>query len=385
MSITFDPASPTRRGRGAALALAVLSALGLVGVVVGSILNKPKPESGDLYFTTFAHQALWAVAFDYSGSHPVFGARRIVTKLPGADGVGFEPDGKAVIGSQNSDVLEVDPGSGAVTKVPSGCPAAFHITLSPSGNTVYTAALPGQLCALPTDPLEPGHPITLRGDDTEVTSVAFDQTGRCWYTTGDVPGSGNFGTLDLTTGTTTRKLSGLPNAHGMTFDPYTKTLFVFGGTGIIQINPGDPQKIVSSMTVPGVQFDNGTTDGRGHLFVASNFGQLVVVDYHVSGVVGDTRNVVTDLHLENNLDDVAPLVGPGAASPAVSHFVEYGAIGFGILLFLALLYRYGPSAQLTSRLPTWDIRRQELEARRRNARRISRREKESKPPRGPGW
>jgi hypothetical protein len=383
MSITFDPASPSRKGRGLALALALVSALGLVGVFAGSILNRPKPESGDLYFTTFAHQALYSVAFDYSGERPAFGARRVVTRLPGADGLAFEPDGRAVIGGQSSDVLEVDPGSGTFTKVASGCPAAFDIALSPSGQTVYTSGLPGQLCALPTDPLAHGHPITLGGDDTQVTTVAFDQTGRCWYTTGDISGSGNFGILDLASGTTTRKLSGLPNARGMTFDPYTKTLFVFGGTGIIQINPNNPQKIVSSMTVPGVQFDNGTTDGRGHLFVASNFGQIVVVDYHLSGVLGDTRNVVTDVHLENDLDDVAPLVGPGAASPAVSHFVEYGAIGFGILLVLALLYRYGPSPRLISRLPTWDIRRQELEARRRNARRITRREE--RPPRGPGW
>ena len=383
MTIAFDPASPSRRGRDVALGLALLSVLGLLGVIVLSFVNKPKPESGNLYFTTFSHQALYAVAFDYSGAHPTFGARRIVARLPGADGVGFEPDGKAVIGSQSSDVLEVDTGSGTVTKVASGCPAAFHIELAPSGQTVYTAGLPGELCALPTDPLGPGRPITLHGDDTEVTSVAFDQSGRCWYTTGDIPGSGNFGVLDLTTGTTTRKLSGLPNAHGMTFDPYTKTLFVFGGTGIIQIDPRNPQKVVSSMTVPGVQLDNGTTDGRGHLFVASNYGQIVVVDVRVSGVLGDTRNVVTDVHLENDLDDVAPLVGPGAASPAVSHFVEYGAVGFGILLALALLYRYAPTARLVSRLPAWDIRRQELEARRRNARRISKRQE--RPPRGPGW
>lgn len=385
MSIVFESATPGRRGRGLALALAVVSVVGLVGVLVLSILTKPKPETGTLYFTTFRSQALYKVGFDFSKSRPTFGNPEAVVQLPAADGVDFEPDGKALVGGQGSgDVFEIDTSSGSVAKVASGCSSAFHLVLAPSGRTVYTAGIPGDLCAMPTDPLGPGQKITLHGDDTAVTALAFDQHGTCYYTSGDVGGLGNFGVLDLSTGTTTRDLSGLQAGHGMTFDPLTKTLFIAGGTGVIQIDPRNPKQVMSSMSVPGVQFDQDTTDGKGHLYVASNFGQLVVVDYHVSGMLGDTRNVVTELHLKNFLDDVAPLVGPGAASPAARKAVEYGLIGFGILLVLALLYRYGPTARLTSQLPSWDIRRQELEARRRNARRISRRQDRPPPP-GPGW
>lgn len=385
MSVVFEAATPARRGRRPALVLVVLALVGLVGVAVLAVVTRPKAVTGDLYFTTFQHQSLYAVSYDYSGSRPTFGARRLVARLPNADGAAFEPDGKAIVAGQNSGTaLSVDRVTGAVASVPSGCAGAFDVKLAPSGGTVYMTGEPGDLCAMPTDPLRAGHKVPLQGDDTEISSIAFDDAGRAFYTTGLVTGQGNFGTLDLATGSTTRELSGLPSAHGMAFDPFTKTLFLCGGTGIIQIDPRHPQQVVSSMQVPGTQFDNVTTDGDGHLYGASNFGQLVVVDYHLSGVLGDQRDVVTELHLKNTLDDVAPLVGPGAVLPGVRRWVVVGFVGFGLLLLLALLYRYGPSVHLTSQLPNWDIRRQELEARRRNARRITRRQ-ERPPPRGPGW
>jgi hypothetical protein len=124
--------------------------------------------------------------------------------------------------------------------------------------------------------------------------------------------------------------------------------------------------VLGSMNVPAVQFDNGTTDGRGHLYVASNFGQLLVVDYHQSRRVGDLRNVVTEVHAHAYLDDVAPLVGPGA-SPGSRKWILPAVVGLGVLVLLLLLYRYLPSVRVVSQLPTWDIRRKEADRSRREA------------------
>ena len=384
MTVTFTPPGGTKKALDRALGLAVAAAVGLVALGVFAVLSRPGPESGALYFTTFRNQALYKADFSFSAGRPNFGAQHLVAKLPTADGVTFEPDGKALVGGQFSgNVQEIDPASGKITQVPSGCANAFLVALSPSGTTVYTAGLPADLCALPTDPLRPGTMIPLKGDDTQVTDLAFDQTGQAFYTTGTTGGTGNFGLLNVTTGTTTRQLSAIGPGHGIAFDPYTKTLFLFGGDTIYQVDPVHPQSVLSSRTVPGTQFDNGTTDGQGHLYVASNFGQLVVVDYHATGHVGDTRDVVTTVNLRNSLDDVAPLVGPGAA-PGSRRWIAWVAEVLAVLIVLSLIYRFVPRPRLTSQLPSWDLRRRETEARRRSERRIRQQQKENRGGGGPG-
>lgn len=378
MTVTFTPPGGSETARRRSLGLAVAAAAGLVALGVFAILTRPGPESGELYFTTFRNQALYKADFSFSNGRPHFGAQHLVARLPRADGVTFESNGKALVGGQFSgNVEEVDPATGNVRQVPSGCPDAYLLALAPSGTTVYTAGIPGDLCAMPTNPLRPGHMIPLKGDDTQITDLAFDQTGQAFYTTGISAGPGNFGLIDLATGTTSRQLSGIVPGHGMAFDPYTKTLFLFGGDAIYQVDPLHPKTVLSTMTVPGVQFDNGTTDGKGHLYVASNFGQLVVVDYSVSGRIGDTRNTVTTVNLHANLDDVAPLVGPGVA-PGSRRWIGWTASALGALLVLALIYRFAPRPRLTSQLPSWDLRRQETEARHRVARRRRAQQQEEK-------
>jgi streptogramin lyase len=364
MTVTFGPHRAGPQVRKRLVILAVLAVAGLVGTAVFALLDQPGPEAGSLYFTTFRDQALYKVAFSFAGSRPHFGAKQLVAKLPYADGVTFEPDGDALVGGQNSGTVEeVDPRTGHVTKVPSGCPSAFLVALAPSGATAYTAGLPGPLCAMATDPLRPGHQVALHGDDTTITDVAFDQQGAAFYTS-----AGNFGVLDLATGTTTRELTGLAAAHGITFDPSTKTLFLLGGDSIVQVDAAHPQTVLSSMTVPDVQFDNGTTDGHGHLFVASNFGQLVVVDYRLTGRLGTQRDVFSQVQLQRDLDDVAPLVGPGAP-PAARYWIPWAFAGFGAVLVVSAGVLLLDGISVTSRLPSWDLRRQEAERRHRTARR----------------
>jgi hypothetical protein len=152
----------------------------------------------------------------------------------------------------------------------------------------------------------------------------------------------------------------LPPPTGSPFDPYSQALYLFGGDAIFQIDPHHPTHVASSLTLPGTQLDNGTTDGRGHLFVASNFGQVVVVDVHR---VGDSLTPAAVLHLHANLDDVAPLVGPGAASSAGDLWMGVVAAVLGLIFLVSSAVVIGPRLLARSRLPRWDLRRLEREVR----------------------
>ena len=82
---------------------------------------------------------------------------------------------------------------------------------------------------------------------------------------------------------------------------------------VTQVDPG-AMKIVSDLTVKApVTLDQGTVDGNGYVFVASNQGQLVFVDYSGSKKIGASGNTVSVQFVESALDDVAPLSGAGSA------------------------------------------------------------------------
>ena len=374
----------TGRRRRLAIVAAAVGAVGLVAVGAVALATRGSGESGDLYFTTYQHTALYKVAFTFRSGRPQFGAQQLVTTLPGADGVVFEPDGHAVVGGQNlGTVAEVDPATGEHRSVASGCPGAFLLAVDPATSDVFTAGLPGPLCVMPVDPLRPGVPVPVHGDDAAITSVAFDGGGHAFYTTGGSFGPGNFGSIDAATGATTRFLTDIAAGHGMTYDAFTGTLYLFGGQSIMQIDPRHPQQVLSSMSVPGVQFDQGTTDGQGHLFAASNFGQLVVVDDRLSGRLGNPRNQVTMVHLHANLDDIAPLVGPGAATGTGRTWLGPSAALLGALVLVALALGFVPPPGSRPRLPSWDIRRREAERREAARRRGDERRHAGRPP-GPG-
>ena len=342
--------------------LATVATLGLAALGIADLLQSGASESGVLYFTTFRHPALYRVDFDFHGGHLHFGHQTVVARLSGADGVVFEPDGQALVGGQATGMVEeVNPKTGAVRQVPSSCPFAFLLALDVNQKTVYTAGLPGPLCALQVDPLQPGTALSLRGDDPQISLVAFDASGRAFYTTGVSPGTGNFGVIDMGTLTTKRELTHT-EAHGITFDSYSKALYLFGGDSVLQIDPSDPTHVASTLTVPGTQLDNGTSDGHGHVFVASNFGQLVILQVHRPG---GSLSPIAALHLHDNLDDVAPLTGPGAASSAGITWRGALAVGFGLMLLIGLAVALGTWLYSSSRLPRWDLRRREAEALRR--------------------
>ena len=228
----------------------------------------------------------------------------------GADGIIFAPDGDLLVGGQGPRVHKVNPTTAAIQTRNPGADA-FHLSLDPSGEKFYATGIPGYLAEVPLNPFANGVVRSLSGNDVVISSLAFDKGGNAYYTAGGSGGHGSVGRIDMTTFTTTRYLTNVDAAHGMAYDAYTGHLMLFGDSHVAQIDPAT-MNIVSTRAFAGVQFDQGTTDGRGHLFVADNNGQLLFMDYSDSHLVGAASNFVDLRFLDSCLDDVAPLSGPGS-------------------------------------------------------------------------
>ena len=327
--------------RAARVLALVLSPLLLIAALPAAASAAPGGAiSGELYFTTFQNQGtcsganctpnVFKVGYQYNGTNTfTLGTPQIITTTKGADGIVFTSSGRhLLIGGQSSgQVFEVDPSTGATTSVNSGLSADYHLTLSPSGTTVYTAGLPGNAATVPVSPLANGTEHQITGQDTSITQIAFvpGETGYAYYTSSNENGNGSFGVLNLGTYQTTRLISNLPAAHGMVYDPYTGDLILSGADEVAQISPSRTHPVVvSTLTVPNLSggsqghFDQATIDGAGHLFVASNGGQLLFVDYSASGLVGNPHNFSSLQFLHSNLDDIVnqlPEVPYAAALP----------------------------------------------------------------------
>ena len=267
--------------------------------------------SGDLYYTRYSGTPnVKKVTFSYQNSAFTLGTTVTVATVTGADGIVFSPDGDVLIGGQGNRLHKINLSTGSVTTVFPGV-QAYHLSLDSSGTKVWAAGIPGNLAEVPLNPFSNGTLRALTGDDTAVTSLAFDTCGNAFYTSSDGNGNGNFGVIDLVSFTTTRKMTSLPAAHGMAYDAFTGDLLLFGSTHVTQINPANLQ-IVSDLTVSNALLDQGTADGKGHVYVASNTGSVLFVDYSSTGLIADPRNFKSYVFLDSNLDDVAPLSGPGA-------------------------------------------------------------------------
>jgi hypothetical protein len=295
--------------------LAVVATLfSLAGCGGGAGACGTSVTSGDLYFTRYAGAPnLQKVHFNYNNGKFTLAKPTAVATLNGVDGVVFAPDGDLLVGGQGDVVHKVHIANGKSVDMRANA-SAYHLSLDPSRKKVWATGIPGPLAEIPLSPFGAGvaHPLT--GDDPNITSIAFDGSGRSYYTSSGAAGGGSVGRIDLKKFTTKRMISNLPAAHGMVFDRFTGNLLLFGSTHITQIDPGT-MKVVSDLGITaGVVLDQGTVDGHGYVFVASNNGQIVFVDYTGTKKVGAKGNKVVVQFVEPNLDDVAPLSGVGAAS-----------------------------------------------------------------------
>lgn len=294
--------------------------------------------SGDLFYTTFkapnpfpigppflSSATAGKVHFDYNGTttFTLSGTTTLVdwgttNANSGADGLIFAPNGHLLVGGADTGVVhDVNLADNSFVDKTAGTGNAFHLALSPDKNTVFSAGIPGVLSTYAASPFGNGTAHTLSGDDSAITQIAFAGS-QAFYTSSGIGGDGNFGTIDLSTFTTTRLVTGLAAAHGMVFDPFTGDLILSGDGHITQIDPANPTAIVSDLALSQGSnsqidhFDQLSVDGKGHLFAAANNGNLTFVDYNTSKLVGDAGNFHDTKFLASFLDDVSPLSGPGA-------------------------------------------------------------------------
>jgi hypothetical protein len=310
-----------------------------LSVVAALLLVSPAPAdvfTNTLYYTTFEnvrggriHSVVYsydnvAHTFGLSGKTDLFGP----PGAPGADGLIFSADGKSLlIGGQTNAIYQVNPNNGVLLGTFStGTLPVFHLALSPDLKTVYgggsEAGAPG-LAVVPASPLANGttHPVV--GSTNILTGIAFDAAGNAFYTS-----NGQFGTINLTANpAVTAAKNFLEAAHGIIFDPLTGNFILVGGSQIAQVD--DNGNILSSRFFSGENFDQGAVDGEGHLFAASNTGDLVFVDYSGTGLVGSPLDFTATRPLDPFLDDVAPLVGLGSQAVPVPEPSSLALLGLG--------------------------------------------------------
>ena len=299
----------------AAAAAALVSTLVATDVQAG-------PVDVTLFYTTFSGgQNVWKVQATYNGNGTAGNGTYVlsgdvnIASTGGADGIVLNPNnGQLLIGGQGNAVHQVNPSTGTFTTATPGV-NAFHLAVDPSKNVVWASGIPGALSAVPINPFGAAGTVkTLSGNDTSLTSLAFTPGGTVYYTASGSGGFGNFGTIDLSTGVTTRLLSNVPAAHGMQYDPFSNTLILGGDSHISQISLAT-NTIVGDLAVPGDNFDQGAVDGLGHIFWADNNGRMFFMDYSTTGDVGSSLNFVSNVFFKGSLDDIAPLIGAGGTNP----------------------------------------------------------------------
>lgn len=269
----------------------------------------------------------------------------------------------------------------------------WHLMMDPTQKILWGAGIPGYLFRFSTDMeasidknfAEKGYQVKLRPSSKDrvqhhqLSTIIWDGAGTAFFTYSDYAGGGceadggkracsaesrksasanayfgyftdtarvdvtakNIGTYGGKIGDkviesfgTKILIDSLEGAHGGTYDDYSKTIFVFGGSRIVQIQPyrengQQKAKVVayidlrehffeetsanlSGPRTPGVgwRLDQGTVDGYGHLFVASNTGHMIFVDYAANPKKLINDNVLIHVQwIDNYLDDLAPLKG----------------------------------------------------------------------------
>jgi PEP-CTERM motif len=247
----------------------------------------------------------------------------------------FAPDGNLLVAGQGNNLTEVTTSGTIVKTVAPGAPS-FHLALTSNAPNalVYNMWNGGgnaQISAVTLSGgglLNNGVAYTVNGCagcSTDVRGVILDTANNTWYY-GTAPdgGSGDFGTVVFNdvahTATLTRLKTNL-FAHGLTFDPFTNDLIVSSAGTIQQLDALG--NVLSTVTGSG-NFDQSASDGKGHLFVASNGGGLEFIDYDKTGLIGAAGNFTAEPFLAGSLDDIAPIAGLGAQTPEPSSVLLLG-------------------------------------------------------------
>jgi|KBSSwiStaDraftv2_1062776.scaffolds.fasta_scaffold113482_2 hypothetical protein len=311
----------------------VLAAL-VASALFSSIPASATDFTGTLYYTNYQGGGtnVNKVPFFYNDVTFIatLGAKAGVATTPGADGIIFAPNGNLLIGGQGTNAIyEVNPTTGAIVNTATTAGLnSFHLSLDPSGTTIWTSPFGGPLVSVGI-PLSAGTAHTVTGNDTGLTQVAFAPNGNVFYVNGQPNGGGNVGLINMTTFVTTRLFSSVTPAHGMVFDPFTGliTLFGAGQVGSFDTLGGNLKTSASIWT----DFDQGAVDGFGHALIAGG-DAVTFIDYSATHDITSASNHIFHFTGFAFIDDVAPLTGLGS-TPAVPEPETYAMLlaGLGLL------------------------------------------------------
>ena len=310
-----------------------------------------------------------SVALDWNDTTDTLtiGTPSDIATTPGADGILYAPDGDLLIGGQTTEVHKVDPSDGSfiTAALPAGS-ESFHLAMDPGLTKVWTSDQPdGQIAEVSLNfgstivsHAVTGDTVTQIGFAPQLTTVNPD---LAYYTNSDRDGVGNFGILDMSSGTfvATPKLIGQAGAHSYAYDSATGDVILFGDNRILQIdvttdplNPTikstrDLTAELSALTnelildiqvtspfstllqdfevasLIGLELrvmDQGSVDGDMHLVAAVNSGHLVFIDYSATGLVASGTLALDGGQLpflDLYLDDIVPLSGFGSIPVAL--------------------------------------------------------------------
>lgn len=252
------------------------------------------------------------ITYHYDGSKITLGVPLAIAATAGADGITTLPNGDLVVGGEEHETYLLSPQPGLIKTASVGDALSDHVTYDSQRNVIWTSGDNpySDLAEIPLKTFAKGIIRQLKGDDNHITQLAFDTAHNAYYTLSPPQGNGAFGIVNLDTFITTRKINNLPAAHGIIFDHFTNTLILVGSNHITQINPST-FAIISDWKAPAqhsqLQLDQAATDGWGHLWITSNDGNIVFIDYSHTKKVNDLTNYQYVQFLENNLDDVALL------------------------------------------------------------------------------
>ena len=327
----------------------------LTGLLLAANTGQAGVFTGTLYYTNFSGGGdnVNKVSFTYDDqTHSLtLGAHVGVAAVNGADGILFGPTGNLIVTSNSTNnVYNIDPSNGNVLQtVHSTNSSDFHMALDPNGTKLYSSDRYTQGTGpLDTFAVTPngnlsnatGTPIT--GGDSNVTQLAFAPNGKILYTDGTPNANGSIGlfTFGSPDDTTTQlvPVNTVRAAHGVVYDPFTSLWTMFGGGSVATMDPnaGSNALITASLKQRNginADFDQGAVDGFGHALIAGN-GELTFIDYSQTHDITSPNNIIRITGGFGDIDDVAPLVGPGsnASTPEPSSITLLGFGAAGMLL-----------------------------------------------------
>jgi hypothetical protein len=318
--------------------LAASAAL-LTGLLLIPSAGRAAMFTGTLYYTNFnGGENVHSVNYSYDDvtKDLALSAPKGIAALGGADGIIFDGAGHLLVGGQGTgNVYRLNPDGTNIQHVLSGSGQSYHLALGPSGAQVYTSAFGGALDIVPLSPFANGTSHNVSGSDNGVTQLAF-AAGKSFYDNSQPNGNGTFGTIDLNTFTTTRILNSELSIHGMVYDPFTGLITFFGAGAVGTVDPSLATNALiaasfKQRTGINFDFDQGAVDGHGHALIAGN-GEITFIDYSQTGDITSPLNKVIIEGGFGGIDDVAPLVGLGAANvaPEPSALVLLATGAFGL-------------------------------------------------------